>query len=93
MTYEYEIVARKTPDGKKWSPMAERMAVTSKRGAVRAARREVRQVWQDRGATQYEVRANVYANGTGRPMLIRQVYINQDTAKNGWRKMLKDEEI
>ena len=97
MTYEVEIVGRATPKGRP-SPIMERTAVTAKRTAVRLARKEVRLAWHERinqiRNQPYEVRGNVYAvsNG-GRPMLIRQVFINEETAKNGWRKMLRDEEV
>ena len=92
MTYEVEIVGKVTPKGKP-SPLVERTAFTAKRTAVRTARKDVREYWQSVGRY-YEIRGNVYVIDNGsRPMLIRQVFINQETAKNGWRKMLKDEEV
>lgn len=91
--YQYDVLTRKTAEAKPKLLRAQ-PHVTSKRGAIRAARRDVRDAWAELTPHQYEVRANVYlVPAKGAKVLIRQVYINADTARNGWRKMLRDEEV
>ena len=89
----YHIVTYLNPKGR--TPQAHaKVTDTNKRNAVRRSRKILRATWRGRPADVKMVRVAVYAETSkSTSQLLYQARIDKDTAQNGWRRMIKDEEL